>query len=121
MKTSKRVLTIAAIGVVLSTTAQAADLYTAPCDSPYETMYCTVVNARPTPVILTIESLDFFGTVVDSTGSIQLGPDQAASLKATDSANHCKFAVVGSAKSVVAHAISARDDNNKYTIAAPAN
>ena len=120
MKTSKRVLIIAAIGAALSATAQAGDLYTAQCDSPYETMYCTVVNGRPTPVTLTIESLDFFGQVVDSSGSIQLAPEQATSLKASANANHCKFDVVGSTKGVVAHAISARDDNNQYTIAVPA-
>src|SRR4029453_9215170 len=115
-----RVLSITAIGVALSTTARAGDLYTGLCNSPYETMYCTVVNARTTPVTLTIESLDFFGQVVDSSGSIQLAPEEATSLQASANANHCKFAVAGSTKGVVAHAVSARDDNNQYTIAVPA-
>src|SRR5262245_7780330 len=120
MTTLRRVLGLAAIGVALSTTTRAADLYTALCDSPYETMYCTVVNGRTTPVTLTIESLDFFGKVVDSSGSIQLAPEQATSLKAGSTATHCRFAVDGSTKGVVAHAVSARDDNNQYTIAVPA-
>ena len=120
MKTSNRALIIAAIGVALSTTARAADLYTGLCNSPYETMYCTVVNARPTPVTLTIESLDYFGKVVDSSGSIQLAPEEATALKADSTAIRCKFAVVGSPTSVVAQAVSARDDNNQYTIAVPA-
>jgi hypothetical protein len=120
MKTSKRVLIIAAMGVALSTTGRAADLYTGTCDSPYETMYCTVVNARMTPVTLTIESLDLYGNVVDTSGSMELGPYQGSSLKAASGANRCKFAVVGSARSVVAQAVSARDDNDQYTMAVPA-
>jgi hypothetical protein len=120
MKTLTRALSIAAIGVALSTTARAADLYTGLCNSPYETTYCTVVNARTTPVTLTIESIDYFGQVIDSSGSIQLAPEQATSLKASDTAIRCKFAVDGSTKSVVAQAVSARDDNNQYTIAVPA-
>ncbi len=120
MKTSNRAMIIAAISLALSTSVRAADLYTSLCNSPYETMYCTVVNARTSPVTLTIESLDYFGHVVDSSGSLQLAPEEATALKATSTATRCKFAVVGSPTSVVAQAISARDDNNQYTIAVPA-
>jgi hypothetical protein len=120
MNATKRVLSIAAIGVALCATARAADLYTGLCSAPFETMYCTVVNGRTTPVTLTIESLGYSGQVVDSSGSIELAPEQATYLQATDPAVRCKFAVDGSTKGVVAHAISARDDNNRYTIAVPA-
>ena len=125
MRSINRILTVVAATLALSTSAHAANLFTAMAEAPYdlisnEMMYCTVVNASPLPLKLTIQTIDYNGLVVNSTGPVQLQPDEAKSLPGTGKASYCKFAVVGSPKSVVSQAVYARISDHRYTAAVPA-
>jgi hypothetical protein len=125
MKKLSRIVTLALAGATLAAPAGASTLYTSMADSPYqlvkgEAMFCTVVNARPTPVKVTVRTKDAVANVVDDSGPVTLAADQGYTLLATGNSTYCTFDVDGSSKNVVAQAIYARNDNDQYTVAVPA-
>jgi len=117
-------LTLAA-GILLATLTTSAHagkvLWTPPGLAAYpaqQTIYCDIVNVATTPQVVTIDILDYYGNLVQSTQQT-LVPEQGTALGDNGfSAARCRFTVSGSTKKVRAMAIY--DNGSAYTVAIPA-
>ena len=125
----KQIGQLIAAGAFLATVTTSAHagkvLWTAPALAAYpagsgRTIYCDVVNVGTTPQDVTIDILDYFGTVVNTAGPITLPPETGNALGASNDFNsaRCRFTVTGSTKKVRAMAVY--DNGSDYTIAVPA-
>ena len=60
---------------------------------------CNILNMNTSAKTVTIDLMDYFGTVLASTGPLVLAPQTGASLGDTvDSTSWCRFSVEGSTK-----------------------
>jgi hypothetical protein len=112
-----------ALAAATSAHAGAKVMVTAPAMHIYpaaQTMYCDIVNVGKVPADVTIEAVDYFGSVTAGPITQTLPPFNGTALgdSATDGGAFCRFTVSGSTKSFRAMAIY--DNGSSYTVAVPA-
>ena len=118
----KKILLVTA-GLVLSTAvgSQAGIMATAPALGAYpqlQTIYCDIVNLNNTPKNITIDIVDYFGSVVN-TGTMPVLPGQGTAVgDGSGNGAWCRFTIEGSAKKYRAMAIY--DNGTAYTVSVPA-
>jgi hypothetical protein len=87
-----------------------------------QTLRCNILNLNAVTKPVTIDTLDYSGTITSTSGVINLPPSTGTSFVATDSfgeAAYCRFTVDGSTKKY--RAVATYDDGTYYTTAHPAN
>jgi hypothetical protein len=83
------------------------------------TLHCNILNLYPNPRPVTIEAIDYLGTVTDTSGPLVIAPSTGASLPVTNTqAARCRFTVDGSPKKY--RAAAAYENGSRYTIVVPA-
>jgi hypothetical protein len=97
-------------------------LYTAPAQSNYptlQTLYCDILNVSNEPMDITVEILDYSGTVVATSGALAINPTAGTAFPDTTGAGaYCRFSISGSTRKVRAMAIY--DNGAAYTTSVPA-
>ena len=102
-----RTVGAAIVGMIVASSGSASAvqaLYTAPARAGWgaDKMYCTVVNAGTTPVVVTIETYDYQASLKASAAPVTLQPgagDWLPNLDANDS--YCRFVLdQGSKKNI---------------------
>src|SRR5690349_3190763 len=81
-----RTMSAAIVGLVVASSgpvSAAQALFTAPARVGWgaDVMYCTVVNAGPTPIVVTLESYSYQGAMQASAPPVTLQPGQGDFLK----------------------------------------
>lgn len=81
---------------------------------PYQSLQCNILNANKTPKPVTIEVMDYYGNIVDSSGPLVLAPQTGASITNSNlDGSWCRFTVDGSPKKW--RAVAIYGDATKYT------
>jgi hypothetical protein len=127
MNSAKLMLHTCAIGAVvvgLAAPSRAATLYTAPAESGQgqvpDMMRCSVLNTSSAPITVTMDGMNYKGDVVDSSGTLTVGPDEGPMRGLSNGAVYCRFTVSVSAKKVVAGAFYTSFSDGKLVSYVPA-
>ena len=94
-----RTMGAAIVGMVVASSGPAwavQALYTAPARVGWgaDKMYCTVVNAGTTPVVVTLESYDYQGTMEGAGPQVTLQPGEGDYIdNATGNDSYCRIVV----------------------------
>jgi hypothetical protein len=120
----KKTLAGLAIGVALGGTAEAKTLYTAPANADFagEDLTCLLQNVGTTVQLATIELKNYAGTTIAVYGPHPWQPGAILTVTSTpgDGATYCRFEVMGSGKSIRAHAVYVDPNTWRPTIVVPA-
>jgi len=113
----------ASVLAVLASGAHAATvLATAPADASYpntQTLYCDVVNKGTKPVTVTIEAIEYDGTVDATLAAAVLAPATGTFLQGGGTSAWCRFTVIsGSAHNL--RAMGVYDNGTNYVLSVPA-
>lgn len=124
MRISKHFIAVAALLALSAGSAQAVVLYTAPAKANFptltgRTLYCDINNLTSHNVSMTVNIMDEFGGVTQTTGQFQLGPLQGFAISDFGMpGSFCQFIVNGGKNTVRALAIY--DNGSRYTATIPA-
>jgi hypothetical protein len=121
MKIGRTLLAVSLLGISIAPAAHAGSkiMASGPAARYYpltQAMHCNIVNLHDEAKPVTIDALDYSGTVVTTSGPLVLAPSTAATLLASgdfDQAAMCRFTVDGSTKKY--RAVATYNDGAQYT------
>jgi hypothetical protein len=124
MRVSRTLLAGAALAVAVASTAQAGTkiMATGPAARYYpmgQDLTCTVLNQNKTAQDVTVDVMDYYATVVATSGTVNLAPSTGTSqVDTTGLGAWCRFTVNGSTKKYRAAALYSI--SGVYTASIPA-
>ena len=121
MKIGRTLLAASLLGLSIAPAAYAGSkiMASGPAARYYpntQAMHCNILNLHDEAKPVTIDALDYSGSVVTTSGELILPPSTGASLIASgdfDQAAVCRFSVDGSTKKY--RAVATYDDGAQYT------